>query len=85
VALAGDTALVGAPGDADPNGELAGSAYVFDRSKGWERRTKLSAGDGGFLDRFGTAVALDGGTALVGAENGDGNGDATGVAYAYDV
>lgn len=36
VAVAGDgtTALVGAQGDKDPNGSIAGAAYVFERSGG---------------------------------------------------
>lgn len=34
VALDGDTALIGAPLDEDPNGWRAGSAYVFFQSDG---------------------------------------------------
>ncbi|PSQ15097.1 hypothetical protein BRD00_15160 [Halobacteriales archaeon QS_8_69_26] len=68
VALDGDTALVGAIADEDPNGEDAGSAYVFERSgDGWTQAAKLVADGGNPADQFGTAVALDGGLALVGA------------------
>ena len=70
VAVAGDgnTALVGAAGDEDPNG--AGSAYVFRRSGGtWVQQAKLAADDDDDPARFGGAVAVssDGSTALVGA------------------
>lgn len=79
VALSGDTALVGAPGDEDPNGSRAGSAYVFSRSSGgWTQTAKLAAPDGASDDTFGRAVALDGDTALVGAYGTD-----TGAGAAY--
>jgi hypothetical protein len=38
----GDTAIIGAPRDEDPNGEDAGSAYIFKQnSTGWSQQTKL--------------------------------------------
>ena len=72
VAVAGDgnTALVGAAGDDDPNGDGAGSAYVFRRSGGtWVQQAKLAAADDDDPARVGGAVAVssDGSTALVGA------------------
>lgn len=70
VALAGDTALIGAP-DADPDGNASqGAAYVFarDPSSGeWVEQAKLVASDGAELDQFGIEVALADGVALVGA------------------
>ncbi len=73
VALSDDatTVLVGAPGDEDPNGTSAGSAYVFEESGGWSEVTKLSASDGGKYEFFGASVALSGGgsTALVGTDS----------------
>ncbi len=68
VALDGDTILAGAPGDEDPNGEDAGSAYVFERTGGdWVQQAKLTANDGDSGDEFGSRVALDGDTVVVGA------------------
>jgi hypothetical protein len=89
VSLSGDgtTALVGAPEDADPNGESAGSAYVFAASSGdWAQRAKLVADDGDPEDWFGGTVALsaDGTAALVGASNDeDPNGSDAGAAYRF--
>jgi hypothetical protein len=71
VALDGDTALVGARGDEVGVNSGRGSAYVFTRSGStWTQQTKLTAADGAADDQFGTSVALEGDTALVGA-NGD--------------
>lgn len=88
VTLAGDTAIVGAPEDDDPNGERAGSAYVFERSDGaWSQQTKIVPDDGDRIDLFGVAVALtdDGTTALVGARvDEDPNGRQAGSAYIFE-
>lgn len=85
VALDGDTALVGARYDEDPNGEQAGSAYVFTRSAGeWMQQSKIAANDGDTSDAFGISVALNRNTALVGAwEDEDPNGDDAGSAYVF--
>jgi VWFA-related protein len=86
VALDGSTALVGAWGDEDPNGRRAGSAYVFDGSGGgWRQQAKLTPTDGDAGDRFGISVALNGSTALVGANNDeDPKGTDGGSAYVFD-
>lgn len=53
VALDGDTALVGARHDDDPNGNHAGSAYVFTPADGeWTQQAKLAAADGETRDRI---------------------------------
>ncbi len=85
-ALAGDTAVVGAWADADPNGEEGGSAYVFERAGGeWTQAAKLSAGDGDSGDAFGTSVAAADGAVLVGApEDEDPNGFVGGSAYVFE-
>ena len=70
VASDGETALIGAPFDQQPNGEHAGSAYVFSKTGGsWSQEAKLAAEDGDSNDEYGSAVALssDGSTALIGA------------------
>ena len=67
VALSGSTALIGAPG---ANGANAGqgAAYIFTNSQGvWRQTQKLTANDGVANSLFGNAVALDGGTALIGS------------------
>jgi len=80
-AVAGDTALVGAPTDEDPNGDQAGSAYVFERAgDGWDQAAKLAPDDGDSGDLFGVAVALEEGTALVGARRDE---DPAGAGSAY--
>lgn len=70
VALSGDTALVGAYQDDDIDTD-AGSVYVFQLVGGaWTQVAELYASDGENYDEFGTAVAIDGDTAVVGAPEG---------------
>jgi len=85
VAVDGDIAIVGAPDDEDPNGSEGGSAYVYVRSGGtWTEQEKLVPGDGDGGDGFGTSVAVDGSTAVVGAPNDeDPNGTDGGSAYVF--
>ena len=85
VAMDEDVAVVGAPGD-DTN---VGSAYVFmrvfkDRKVQWVQQAKLTANDRASADYFGSAVAIDGATVVVGAysENPGGTQDA-GSAYVF--
>jgi len=62
----GDTAIIGAPGDDGNNG----SVYVFTRTGGiWTQQQKLTASDPGIDDNFGISVALNGDTALIGADD----------------
>jgi len=77
-----DIAVVGAYGD-DPAGAYAGSAYVFVRSgTAWTEQAKLTASDGAGFDRFGTSVAVDGNTAVVGSPYDEASiGDQAGSAY----
>ncbi|MCP3915437.1 MAG: hypothetical protein GY711_07775 [bacterium] len=80
VGLDGDRAVVGAWFD-DDLGESSGSVYLFEVSSAQER-IKLAASDGEAYDFFGCAVAIEGGTAVVGSRGDDGS---TGAAYVYDV
>jgi hypothetical protein len=81
VAIDADIILIGAPFD-DPNGVAdAGAVFVFSRnpdeaaSSQWSQTVKLTAGvDEDDDDLFGSAVALNSDTALVGAPNEDGGG-----------
>ena len=85
VALSGDTALVGAPGN-DDAGSDSGSAYVFVRSgTSWIQQAKLTASDAATRDIFGISVALSGDTALVGAGGNDDAGSGSGSAYVYEL
>ena len=85
VALSGDTALVGAYGDDIGSNVDQGSAYVFIRAGStWTQQAKMVADDGAASDRFGSSVALDGDTALLGALFHDTGGDANrGAAYVF--
>ena len=83
VALDGDTALIGAQHDDDKGGN-SGSAYVFTRSGGtWSQQAKLTAADGATSDMFGSRVALDGNTALIGSYSDDDKGAESGSAYVF--
>jgi hypothetical protein len=69
VALSGDTALVGAQRATVEGDESRGAAYVFVRSGAvWTLQGKLAASDGEHGDHFGTAVALSGDMAVIGAD-----------------
>ena len=74
VAVDGDTILVGAHQD-DHNGTDAGAAYLFTRPyTGWadsNETTKLIPADGAAGDEFGISVAVDGDTAVIGANKDD--------------
>lgn len=84
VALSGDTALIGAPGDDVGSNANQGSAYVFFRSgETWARQQKLTTPDGAANDNFGGAVALSGDTAVIGASGKDLNGEDQGAAYLF--
>ena len=82
VAIDGDTAVVGAPG-VDDGGSDAGAAYVIVRSGGsWSEQAKLTASDAAAGDSFGSSVAIDGDTVVVGAPFAPG-GDGSGAAYVF--
>ncbi|MCB0433663.1 MAG: T9SS type A sorting domain-containing protein [Mangrovimonas sp.] len=69
VALDGDTVVIGANFD-DDNFSLSGSAYVFVRNgTTWTQQQKLTASDGIFGANFGSSVAIDGDTAVIGTPN----------------
>ena len=86
VAVDGSTAVVGAPDDREPNGERAGSAYVFERRDGvWTQARKLAAGDGDSEDGFGSSVTVDGSTAVIGAPDDEGpDNSSLGSVYVFE-
>jgi hypothetical protein len=85
VAIDGDTAIVGAPFDDGAAGANQGSAYIFTGAgAAWSQQQKLLASDAAVSDSFGSAVAISGDTALVGAslDNGPAGAD-QGGAYVF--
>jgi hypothetical protein len=91
VALSGDTALIGAPGDNGRNGDEglyedeAGSVYVYTRTDGeWTPQQKLFSDDRDRGDEFGSSIALTDNTALIGSIRDDSqSGEDTGSAYVF--
>ncbi len=82
VALSGDTALIGSPAFFHPL--TLGSAYVFVRSGSvWSPQQKFTGSDVAPGDDFGSSVALDGDTAVLGAVQSDAAGDRSGSAYVF--
>ena len=88
VAISGSTVVVAAPAD-DPigGGNFAhGSVYIFTRQgRDWVETQKLTASDAGTVDFFGTSVAVNGSTVVVGAR-GDtiGTNFSQGSAYVFN-
>jgi hypothetical protein len=84
VALSGDTVLVGAPGAAS-SGSQSGAAYLFEPGTdgAWSQVARIAASDGAVDAWFGTAVALEGDTALVGASGDPASGFHAGAAYFF--
>jgi hypothetical protein len=89
VFLAGDTLVVGAPGDSTFVMFGHGSVYIFERNLGgpdnWGEVVKITAQDGLAGDYFGNFVSIDGNTLVVGANNDDiGVFEDQGSAYIFD-
>ncbi len=85
IALHGDTALISARrDDIDGVGIDAGSAYIFERSRGqWIQSQKLTAPDGKADDRFGRGVALNNEAAIISAMHHDTNDSNAGALYVF--
>jgi len=82
VAMDGDVAVIGARFD----DSWSGSAYVFVRSDGvWTQQAKLLATDRAEDRSFGSAVALAGETAVIGAWQDVDNGFNAGAAYVFRI
>ena len=78
LAISGDTAVVGAPGE----NNLAGAAYVYVRSGiTWAFQAKLLPSSPGVGDEFGFSVAISGDTIVVGARSE--GADDSGAAYVF--
>ncbi len=87
VSIQDGTALIGAAGDDHAGGVNSGSTYVFSLQRGtWFQQAKLSASDAAADDGFGTALGIDGNTAIVGAPRDDHEGgDEAGSAYFFNL
>lgn len=84
VAMFGNIAVIGAPGD-DDDAVNAGAVYVFERigPGTWNQIGKVTASDGAMADAFGSAVAFDGLTLVVGSPLHNGTGTDSGALYSF--
>jgi FG-GAP repeat len=81
LSLSGDTALIGAFDHTVGSVVRQGAAYVYVRDGvGWKNEAEFTESSGATDDDFGDAVALSGDTALVGANDANGQ---EGAAYVY--
>jgi len=80
VDIDGGIAIAGARSDSDA-GQSSGSAYLFDAATG-QQLHKLTASDASAQDRFGQSVAIDNGTAVIGASFYQ---DSYGAAYIFEA
>jgi hypothetical protein len=82
VSIEGTRIAIGAHNDAD-FGSNSGSAYLFDLvGTKWQQIAKLESSDPAVDSYFGSAIALTGGSVLVG-EEGDDSG--SGAAHVFDL
>ena len=83
VAVQGNVAVVGAPGDMAA-GYGTGSAYVFEKTAGgWQLQQKLTASDATSYSFFGTSLAIDGDRIVVGAYGDQNANNYAGAAYVF--
>lgn len=85
IALDGDLALIGAPGDATPLPVKDGSFYIYERGAGtWTQMDRVIAPLNSTI-ALGASVTLDGTTAYVGAVlDGSSQFDRPGAVYIYE-
>lgn len=85
VSISGDTVIIGAHSNDDPETD-AGTAYIFERNQGgtdnWGQLTTLTAADAAVGDHFGQ-VAISGDIAIVGAFEDDDVETGSGSAYIF--
>jgi len=80
VAIDGDTALIGSR----PGSPTLGAAYVFTGTQDmWHQQAKLLPADLTWWMKFGAPVAVDGDTAVVGANRDDALGNDSGSVYVF--
>ncbi len=86
VAISGNLVVVGGP-RSNVSGYDEGEVYVFERNDGgvadgWDEVFKISSGSPANEDHWGSAVALDGHTLIMGAPDADPGSDGSGSAAA---
>ena len=82
-----DHLAVGAPQRDDAAGIEQGSVFVYGRTDtdAWEFPAELQASDAQAGDHFGSSLAIDGGTLVVGAPHNDDQGANSGAIYLAEV
>ena len=83
VAISGDTAIIGAPGE----NSSAGAAYIYEYnsdSDTFVQKARFRASDKTAGDQFGYSVAISGDTVVVGAFGDDDSGSQSGSAYLFE-
>jgi len=75
--------VIGAGWD-DDNGDMSGSAYIFDAITGLQVR-KIQPSDSVAGDHFGLTAAVSGGRAVIGSGFDDDNGADSGSAYVFEA
>ena len=84
IALDGNIAVVGAPGKS-VYGPASGAAYVFEKVRGdWSQVARLIPDDGAAEDNFGSSVAIDGNSIIVGTPLDDDLGSGSGAVYVFE-
>ena len=85
IAVSGNTVVVGAPQHTVGSNSTQGAAYVFVQSGGtWSEQAELTASDGSAFDEFGSSVAVNGSTVVVGAGwRTVGSNNSQGAAYVF--
>ena len=83
VDIFGSRVIIGAD-QTEIGGRMTGAAYFFVENSGiWSEVAMVAAADGGHGDRFGSAVAIGGSHAVVGAPFSDGEHRDEGAAFVY--
>ena len=88
VAIDGNLAIVGAPGEDDAGGTSSGKAYIFNVTSGALVHTLDNPNAYGTSedDSFGNSVAISGNSAIVGVpDEDDAGGNNSGKAYIFNV
>lgn len=85
VSITADYAIIGARGN-DDDGSNSGSAYIFEKDVDglWVEVQKLTASDAVADDKFGNAVDIHNGQAVVGIQDDEAVEEYTGAAYIFE-
>ncbi len=86
IAIAGDTALISAPGTSS-SGNFAGAVYIYVRNTTtnlWEYKTTLKGNDTATQHFFGSSIALEGTRAIIGASGVSNKGANSGKVYVFE-